>query len=170
MLKDKSILMTSFTTWKPHHVSNSSDDLLGHISDTQSPSWHFLRKLPVDFQLAPRQVISRFNEFRPDVLICCGMAEERKKLSIESRAVLNSETIETDINLDELTYGLGMTEISHDTGQFVCNTLYFKALKHLHEQERRHHCIFAHVPLLTSENAGMVRDDFLSIVERLSVI
>ena len=82
----KQTLLTSFATWMPHQRSNSSDDLLGRIEETGRRSFHFLRRLPVDFQLAPKLVIAKLDELQPDVLICCGMAEERDKLSLESTA------------------------------------------------------------------------------------
>lgn len=163
----KSILLTSFTTWKPHHVANSSDDLLDQVSKIHCRPLYYLRKLPVDFRLAPKKVLDRFDELKPDILICCGMTEKREKLSIESRAVLGEKTIATDVDLEALTKGLPMTEISHNAGRFVCNTLYFKALSHLRRQQ--HHCIFVHVPLLTANNTGRIKSDFLSVVERLSM-
>ena len=75
----RSALLTSFTTWKPHHVTNSSDDLLAELTDITTSSLNFLRKIPVDFQLAPRQVLDRFNKLKPEILICCGMAERTRK-------------------------------------------------------------------------------------------
>jgi pyroglutamyl-peptidase len=163
----KSILLTSFTPWKPHHVSNSSDDLLELLSSQHHQQLHLLRKLPVDFRSAPGKVLARFNELKPDILICCGMAEEREKLSIESRAILKEKMIETNVDLKALTNGLTMTEISNDAGQFVCNTLYYKALNHL--DSRNHHCIFVHIPLLTAHNVRHISSEFLSIVERLTI-
>lgn len=165
-----SALLTSFNIWEPHHVTNSSDDLLAELTDITSSSLYFLRKIPVDFHLAPSRVLARFNELRPKILICCGMAEEREKLSIESRAVLGEEVIQTDLDLHTLTQDLTMTEISDDAGGFVCNTLYFKALSYLKNQQTSHHCIFAHVPVLTESNVEGIKNDFLSVLQRLSVV
>ena len=162
-----SVLITSFSTWKSHHTTNASDDLLHLISEKELGEFNFLRRLPVDFELAPQHVLDRFNELRPKVLICCGMAEERTKLHVESRAVLDEQLLQTSVDLDKLTAGLPMTEISHDAGQFVCNTLYFKMLKHLSLQEEDHHCIFVHIPVLTEENENQILADFISIIKRL---
>lgn len=166
----KKILFTSFTTWKPHHTSNTSDDLLQRIIATSPLDYHFLRKLPVDFHLAPQYAVTKFNEIKPDIVISCGMAEERSKLHIESRAVIGDETVKTKVNLDKLTAGLTMTQISHDAGRFVCNQLYFKMLKHIRKQKRKYHCVFVHVPILTSHNTPAIVDDFHSIVNRLADI
>ncbi len=165
---NNTILITSFSTWKSHHITNSSDDLLHLLSERELGTFNFLRKLPVEFELAPQHVLTRFNELRPKVLVCCGMAEERTKLNIESRAILDRETLQTSVDLDRLITGLPMTEISHDAGQFVCNTLYHKTLKHLSLQEEEHHCVFIHVPVLTEENKDQLLADFISILERLN--
>lgn len=167
---NNTILLTSFTTWKSHHTSNSSDDLLHLLSERELGPFNFLRKLPVEFELAPQHVLNSFNELRPKVLICCGMAEERTKLNIESRAILDEQILQTSVDLKELTIDLSMTEISHDAGQFVCNTLYYKTLEHLSSQEEVYHSIFIHVPVLTEENRHLLLADFVSIIERLSVM
>jgi pyroglutamyl-peptidase len=166
----KKVLITSFSTWKPHHRVNSSDELLRHIEVSAHHSLHFLRRLPVDFQEAPRQVMAEFDALKPDILICCGMAEERQKLHIESQATVSEETLTTKIDLHCLTSGLPMTEVSHDAGRFVCNTLYFHMLRHLGRQAQKHHCIFAHVPVLTPKNTQPVKSDFLSIIDRMATL
>ncbi|WP_415406133.1 peptidase C15 [Sulfurovum sp. CS9] len=167
---NNTILITSFSTWKSHHTSNSSDDLLHLLSERELGPFNFLRNIPVNFELAPQHVLSRFDELRPKVLICCGMAEERTKLNIESRAVLNEQILQSSVDLDKLAADLLMTEISHDAGEFVCNTLYYKTLEHLSSQEESYHSIFVHVPVITEENKSLLVADFISIIERLSVM
>jgi pyroglutamyl-peptidase len=164
------MLITSFTTWKPHHASNAADDLLQRCIEEKETSFHHLRKIPVDFETAPRHVLERFDALLPRVLVCCGMAEERSRLNVESRAVLEERTLRTGIDLERLTTGLPMTEISHDAGGFVCNTLYYRALEHLQAREREHHCLFIHVPVLTEENTPALTEDFKAIIERLALI
>ncbi len=137
---NNTILITSFSTWKSYHITNSSDDLLHLLSERELGAFNFLRKLPVEFELAPQYVLAKFNELRPKVLICCGMADLRHQ------------------------------QISHDVGEFVCNTLYYKTLEHLSSQEESHHSIFVHVPLITEENKSLLVADFISIIERLSVM
>jgi pyroglutamyl-peptidase len=167
----KTVLLSSFATWEPHQRSNSSDDLLLEVLKANlypplhSPSLHFLRQLPVDFELAPQQAIAQVNLLQPDIVICCGMAEHRTKLTVESRAVTHSETLYTRVNLDRLIAGLTMTEISHDAGQFVCNWLYQAMLKHLQSSERL--CLFVHVPILTPKNSSAIESDFCRLIERM---
>ncbi len=82
------ILLTSFQTWLPHQPSNSSDDLLEAIAqlDNLSPSLTFLRHLPVDIPQAASHAIAKIEDLQPDGIICCGMAERRPKLTVESCA------------------------------------------------------------------------------------
>ena len=166
----KKILLTSFTIWKAHHTSNSSDDLLEILSRTHPFPMHYLRKLPVDFRLAPQQVLARFRELHPDLIILCGMAEERDKLQVESRAVVGDEVIVTGVDLEALTGGLAITEISHDAGRFVCNELYYRMLEYHRDEGLAQPCVFVHVPRLTDANRGSILEDFRTIIQRLSAV
>ncbi|MEG4105776.1 pyroglutamyl-peptidase I family protein [Microcoleus sp. S13_C5] len=163
------ILLTSFDTWLPHQKSNSSDDLLAKISQRKSlpDSLIFLRKLPVDFQLAPNLAIAQINQLQPDTIICCGMAESRQKLTVESCACCARDILKTAVNLEPLVADLAATEISHEAGKFVCEALYYAVLKHLGDSQLSSKCIFVHVPILTDENTDKIVADFLLILTRL---
>jgi len=166
----RNMLITTFSTWKPHHTSNASDDLLQRVIGKTRHPFQYLRQIPVDFESAPRRVLECFDELRPRTLICCGMAEERINLNVESRAVLEEKVLLTRVDLESLTADLPMTEISQDAGGFVCNTLYYRALEHLAAQQESYHCIFVHVPVLTEENSLGLEKDFISIIERLHLM
>ncbi|WP_445243878.1 pyroglutamyl-peptidase I family protein [Microcoleus sp. S13_B4] len=165
------ILLTSFDTWLPHQQSNSSDDLLAKISQIKSlpDSLTFLRKLPVDFQLAPNLAIAQINQLQPDTIICCGMAESRQKLTVESCACCDSDIRKTAVNLEPLVADLAVTEISHEAGKFVCEALYYAVLKHICDSPIAAKCIFVHVPILTPDNADRIVTDFLLIMRRLTL-
>lgn len=162
------ILLTSFTTWLPHHKSNASDDLLEIISQISSDDQLiFLRKLPVDFQLAPQLVIAKINQVNPDAIICCGMAESRDKLTVESRAFKGLEMIKTNVDLKQLVSNLKATEISDNAGRFVCERLYYETLKYISERLLKTKCIFVHIPPLTPQNSALITSEFLAIIRRL---
>ncbi|MBE9187404.1 peptidase C15 [Microcoleus sp. LEGE 07076] len=163
-------LLTSFDTWLPHQKSNSSDDLLAKLSQIQSLPYSltYLRKLPVDAELAPNLAIAQINEIQPDTVICCGMAESRQKLTVESCACCDRDILKTAVNLEQLIADLPATEISDDAGKFVCEALYYAILKHLTDAQLPAKCIFVHVPILTPENIDKIVADFLSIVNRLT--
>lgn len=160
------ILLTSFTTWLEHHRSNASDDLLNAIVDRVSPDCHFLRQLPVDFELAPKITIAKINELQPDMTICCGMAESRQKLSIESNGKFQSNILRSRLDLNQLIELTNITEISHDAGDFVCNYVYYCVLNHLDNLDQD--CLFIHVPVLTPANQEMIVQDFLNILDRVT--
>ncbi len=73
---ENKVLITSFSIWQAHQSSNASDDLLHLLLEKELDFIYHLRNIPVDFELAPEHVLDRFNELRPNVLICCGMAAE----------------------------------------------------------------------------------------------
>ncbi len=160
------LLFTSFQTWRSYQKSNSSDDLLQVLIDRGLLTEHyFLRQIPVDFAIAPQQVIAKIEQLQPDRMICCGMAEARSRLSLESNGKCESEILKTPFNLERLLMGTVSTEISHDAGDFVCNHLYYSILKHLEQSTCA--CLFVHVPVLTFNNLDVVTQDFLTVVDRI---
>ncbi|HAX75823.1 MAG TPA: peptidase C15 [Cyanobacteria bacterium UBA11372] len=165
----KKILLTSFDTWLPHHKSNSSDDLLIQIAKSNSlpHSLTFLRRLPVDISLASHRVLNHIEQLQPDGIICCGMAEKRQQLTVESNATFGGYSIKTSLNLERLVSGLSHTKISHDAGKFVCEGLYYHVLKELRDRSLNIPCIFVHVPLLTHDNSPKIIADFTLIIQRI---
>lgn len=180
------VLLTSFAPWKAHQPSNASDDLLLEIVKTGTPSWlHLLRQLPVNVPVAEEIIIGKIQQLQPQMVICCGMAESRTKLNVESKAVVRGNSLHTRVDLEALTAGLNSTEISDDAGRFVCNGLYYAILYYLQNRDSdirhldirdsdiRHpdvHCLFVHVPILTPDNQKNVIADFSSILKRVLTI
>ena len=164
------ILLTSFQTWLAHQRSNASDDLLEKIAqlNSLSPSLTFLRQLPVDVPQSSRRVIDKIEELQPDVIICCGMAECRTKLTVESCATCNNDLLKTSVSLDKLVAELASTEISHDAGKFVCEGLYYEVLSYVRSRNLHTCCIFVHVPVLTPENSPAIVADFQFIIEKVA--
>ncbi len=165
----KKILFTSFTTWLPHQKSNSSDDLLQEIQIAGDRN-SFLRQLPVDIELASKSVISKIAELQPDIIICCGMAESRSQLTIEAKASDRDDILNTQVDLPLLIAGIDGIEISYDAGKFVCEGLYYSVLKHLQTLPLSSHCIFAHIPILSPDNLTVVKNSFLTVVQRLTFV
>jgi pyroglutamyl-peptidase len=168
----KRILLTSFDIWLPHQQSNSSDDLLIEVGKLNSLAhdFTFLRQLPVDVQLASSQVQTKIDELKPNYIICCGMAESRKKLSVEKIASYAENILQTTVDLEQLVAEATAIEISHDCGKFVCEGLYYSVLDYLRQHQLAVPCIFVHVPVLTEENFGGIFADFLLIVDKLALL
>ncbi len=164
------ILLTSFQTWLPHQNSNASDDLLFKIAqfDNLVPSLTFLRQLPVDVAEASRRVLSKIEELQPDGIICCGMAECRTNLTVESCATCKDDLLKTSVDLEKLVAESVGTEISHDAGKFVCEGLYYEVLSYLRSRNLHTCCIFVHVPVLTPENLPAILADFQLIIEKVA--
>ena len=159
------ILLTSFKIWLPHQISNSSDDLLAEIQklNYDNISLFFLRNLPVDIQLASQQVIAEIEKIQPNVVMCCGMAEKRNRLAIESNAWCKNECLYSTVDLSDLNQKLNVTEISHDAGKFVCEGLYYRLLNYLQLKRKSTEGIFIHVPKLEGRNIDSILKDMLCI-------
>lgn len=168
----KKILLTSFDIWLSHQQSNSSDDLLLEVIKVNSlpHDLKFLHRLPVDVHLASSQVIPKIVELQPDIIICCGMAASRTKLSLEAVASCGETVLPTNVNLEKLVLGTTAIEISYDCGKFVCEGLYYQVLNHLCQNQLFTPCIFVHVPLLNSQNLPVILADFLLIINNLALL
>ena len=162
----KKILLTSFDRWLPHQRSNASDDLLAEFQPHCIPGVRltFLRRLPVEVETASALVVDALRSIRPDAAICCGMAEKRSRLSVESRAEWKSQVQKTTIDLDRLTARLTHTDISHDAGKFVCEGLYFHALHYLQQHQPNCRGLFVHVPILHAGNRSIILEDFKTAI------
>ena len=127
-------------------------------------SLFFLRNLPVNIELASHQLINEIERIQPDVVICCGMAEKRNKLTIESHALYENECLHTSVNLEELTATLAIAEISHDAGKFVCEGLYYQILKYIQSCKKNIYCVFIHVPILKANKLSLIQQDLHSLI------
>lgn len=164
------ILLTSFQTWLPHQPSNSSDDLLEEVAqrDGFPHSLTFVRHLPVDIAQASERAIAKINELQPDIIVCCGMAESRRQLSIESNASKGDTVLKTSLDLDRLVDGSVGTTISHNAGKFVCEGLYYSLLHHLQTNNLKQHGLFVHVPVLNRDNVNKIVADLELIMQRIA--
>jgi pyroglutamyl-peptidase len=158
------IMLTSFTTWLPHQKSNSSDDLLAILEQENNYNFYYLRQLPVEIKTASEKAIAYFKQIQPSAIICCGMAESRDKLTIESNAQYNNICLQTTVDLPQLISCLSDTSISNDAGKFVCEGLYYQILNYLQNTNLAIPCIFVHVPVLTEQNKTIIVQDFKSIL------
>ena len=161
------ILLTSFQTWLPHQRSNSSNDILAEIekcSFSADISLLFLKKLPVNIELASQKVICEIECQKPDVVVCCGMAEKRDTLTIESNAFCHGHCLFTTVDLAQISKNLKITKISNNAGKFVCEGLYYEVLNYIQFSHKDLRCIFVHVPLLNNSNLELIVKDFYSII------
>jgi pyroglutamyl-peptidase len=176
------LLVTSFDTWLAEQTSNASDDLLTELLQRGAigNNSYLLRRLPVDTAIAAQQVIAHIESLQPDIVLCCGMASDRGCLSLEStgRNQDCSDCCTTTLDLERLSDGLSLVEISHDAGSFVCNGLYYTVLTYLRDRsslatrssprQQPIHALFLHVPVLTPGNTESIIADCSILFQRLS--
>ncbi len=182
----KTVLITSFATWNSKQRLNSSDELLKEVLHTcpLPPSLYFLRQLPVNALVAREMAIAQIIRLQPQVMLCCGMAESREKLSLEARAVVGNRVLQTSMNLTELMTDLSHSQISHDAGRFVCNSFYYSMMDYFRMNDSSHSseinseindsqyldfqraCLFIHVPILTKLNRSQILMDFCKILNK----
>lgn len=160
------LLVTTFDVWEPHQRSNSSDDLVeAAIEAGIMPSHtHYRRRLPVDLDLAPQQVIAAIAELNPSHLLCLGMAESRLYLELESNGCFEGDSVYTPFDLESIVQRLSVTRISHDAGQFVCNHLYYAVLKYIQARQVLCQSLFIHVPRLQGHTLSPILNDFSTIL------
>ena len=173
------LLLTSFDIWLPDQKTNSANDLLIALEKIRPTADYltFVKQMPVDVSLASYRVIRKICEIQPDVIICCGMAEKRNQLTVESNAsstaILSAENhqrvLYTTVDLEVLVKDIETVEISHDCGKFVCEGLYYSVLDYLQQNQIKIPCIFLHVPILTEENMSSILANFLLIIDRLAL-
>ncbi|MBW4520302.1 MAG: peptidase C15 [Scytolyngbya sp. HA4215-MV1] len=163
------LLITSFNTWEAHQPSNAADDLLAEVLRRNGfhDRIHLLRQLPVDFQLAPAAVLAQIAALQPDAVVCCGMAETRTWLTVETNGKHQQETCFTPFLVPDLVKDLPCTRISHDAGNFVCNHLYYSLLKQFQPSAFSLPCLFVHVPRLHEGNLQPILSDFVTLLQRI---
>ncbi|MEX0272407.1 peptidase C15 [Leptolyngbyaceae cyanobacterium UHCC 1019] len=167
-----STLLTTFDTWKPRQSSNSSDDLIAELVRRKllPQHTHLSRNIPVDFQLAPEKVLSVVETLQPDLIVCCGMAEKRSHLTVEANGKHQGDILYTSLPLKTLVEQTQSTKISHNTGRFVCNYLYYSVLKYIQVHQLKTQCLFVHVPPLNPENLEITVRDFSTILKLLQPV
>jgi pyroglutamyl-peptidase len=165
-----SILLTSFATWRADQRSNASDDLVAEVAQMSdlAPFLATLRQLPVNTPIARSLTIYKFEQIRPTLLLCCGMAETRQRLSLETQAVQGESVLKTNLDLERLVASLDQhpIEISQDAGRFVCNSLYHAMLNYL-KRYPDYQTLFVHVPRLTSTNRNQLVEAFRHLIQKL---
>jgi pyroglutamyl-peptidase len=166
------ILLTSFQTWLPHQKTNSSDELLKTIQLNQIDyaKLTLMRKLPVNIEQAAEIVINKIEAIQPHGIICCGMAESRYQLTVESNANYQDSKITTSVDLSTLISQLSNTSISHDAGRFVCEGLYYRVLEYCRTIKFALPCIFVHVPVLNPHNLAVIEEDFQIIISEKATL
>ncbi len=164
------ILVTSFAPWQAHQTANSSDQLVAELAQMPelADSVAVFRYLPVNLPVARSLTIAKFEQLRPQILLCCGMAESRQQLSLEAQAVWGDSVLKTGLNLEKIAATLLHTGVSRDAGRFVCNSLYHTMLNYVSSYPDTQ-ALFLHVPCLTPQNRPNLIKDFRTLIDLLLI-
>jgi pyroglutamyl-peptidase len=140
----------------------------------QHPLWPSnavpLRRLPVHCELSTIQVLAQMAALQPAVVVCCGMAEARSHLTLEQYARRGDRRLRTDLDLAVLCHGLGLTTLSEDAGNYVCNHLYFDVLTAIATGRGTCRGLFVHVPCLHPRTQPWLLLEFLTVLHRVQAI
>ena len=166
------ILLTAFEAFNGRHTSVSQLAVNG--VDLHNSQIEVNKKyLPVALFSSFQCINSYIEKEKPDVIILCGEATNRKKISLEIRAknLINKKIDSTDeVNLNQkliiekgpqsiysvfptiealshLFTNLIKAEISMDAGAYICNALYYQVMYYYPKIP----CIFIHFPLPTND-------------------
>lgn len=169
------LLITSFAPWLAHQRANSSDQLVAELAQMPdlADSVAVFRQLPVNLPVARSLTIAQFQQVRPRILLCCGMAESRSELNLEAQAVWpdavrGESVLKTRLDVEQLATSLPHTVVSRDAGRFVCNSLYHAMLNYVSSYPDCD-ALFLHVPLLTPQNRTSLIQAFRALIDLLLI-
>ncbi|MFP4220825.1 MAG: peptidase C15 [Phormidium sp.] len=164
-----SLLLSSFDIWKPHHRSNSSDDLLAQLQHQGGlpEASLLLRQLPVNTQQASDLLLDTIRQVQPRWVVLGGMAEGRSRLTVERRAVQGLRSYCTPIDVWDLVAGLPHTDVSYHAGRFVCNATYYRVLSAIAAANLPTQAVFLHVPTSEEPAWPAIVEEAQQVLQRL---
>ncbi len=132
--------------------------------------------LPTEYTKSFAVLESHLEKNHYDKIILIGEARKRSKICLEIIAQniedatipdnadslrVDQEIIEgaplalrTNFNLDNIEI-CSTIKKSYHAGNFVCNSLYFKTLNHIYQNNVKSTCIFVHLPIMDREEAKL---------------
>jgi pyroglutamyl-peptidase len=177
LLIGKKVLISGFEPFGGSHL-NSSQLVVGAISKESLSGLELSAViLPVEFDKAARVLLSKVNDFNPEIIISFGQAEGRKAITPEKIAI-NLDSARIPDNAGELRVNkviveagadgyfstlpiekmvaavkeCGLeSEISLSAGAFLCNHIFYHLQHQLLEREVKSG--FVHLPLVNEQIA-----------------
>jgi pyroglutamyl-peptidase len=173
----KKVLISGFEPFGGSHL-NSSQLVLEAISKESLSGLELSAViLPVEFDKAARVLLSKVNDFNPEIIISFGQAEGRKAITPEQIAInldsaripdnagelrVNKVIVEAGADgyfstlpiekMVEAVKGCGLeSEISLSAGAFLCNHIFYHLQHQLLEREVKSG--FVHLPLVNEQIA-----------------
>ncbi|GAB5491529.1 MAG: pyroglutamyl-peptidase I [Phototrophicaceae bacterium] len=164
------ILVTGFEPFGKM-IDNPSQSIIEHLLKQNKPNI-FAQVLPVDYQLAGKQLLSLIHDLNPDAVVMLGLAQGRKHISLERIAInindanmpdnegklVRGKKIANDapvgywstLPLEEFYQAVESASIpvkySNHAGAYLCNHVMYSALHHFADGKQSIPCGFIHVP------------------------
>jgi pyroglutamyl-peptidase len=182
----KKILISGFSSFDGDAI-NPSEFLIQFLNQKSFSSIELCTVvLPVTFKDAYLELKNQIDVFNPDLILLCGVAKNRSKISLEKVAInwidsripdnngllINGEKINqagpdglfTQLNLNQLIAKLAdkNCEISYSAGTYVCNYIYYQTLLN-----HKIPSVFVHVPgtsEMINDYTAMKNDDLFQFI------
>jgi pyroglutamyl-peptidase len=164
--KGRRVLVTGFGPF-PGQPVNPSAELAGRLAAVFGGCAGFRAAiLPTEYRAGRAKLAAEIADFRPDIVICFGVAAAAEQVRIESRACIRAhparkdaagllpediapgpEHLHSALDLEALAAdmwaGGAAAGISADAGDYLCNFIYYTALR---EGAGRYDAVFVHIP------------------------
>ena len=139
-------------------------------------------------------LIDKIKTYKPDYLFCLGQAGGRSKVSLEYFAlnmqsaaikdnietyILHNEIIKdgkeaykSNINLLDVINNVNNEHlaISYNAGTFICNEIYYNALKYIDDNNLNTKCVFIHIPFIEAQVENKPSVPYLNLKESTEII
>ncbi|MGO9423042.1 pyroglutamyl-peptidase I family protein [Roseiarcus sp.] len=177
----RSVLVTAFEPFGGETV-NASWEAAKHLDGASfGDAIVAARMLPCAFELCLPEFVAAFERLKPSAVVMTGQAARRGMVSVE-RFALRSVSVTARDNRGELGLSpasgpdvvettASATAVAHaireagvaarvstDAGDYVCNHLYYGALRYLSSQSPTTAAIFIHLPATPAQSAPKASD------------
>lgn len=181
------VLISGFTAFSVH-TENSSKIIAEILQQTKIPGIEIQTViLPVSFGSSFKDLQIAIENFKPDSVICLGLAGDRKKINLEKVAInfIHSNISDNDgIKMQDMVISEGPAayfstlplkamrelalpfpvEVSFSAGTYVCNYLMFRTLEYLNGSKVK--AGFIHLPHL-NENKSLILESMVGMISLL---
>lgn len=187
------ILISAFKPFNNETINPSlliADELINQFKKHQIKVLH----LNVEYNNDSVKLIKEIQNFHPDYVICLGQAGGRSKVSLEYFALNmqsasikdnnevfishneiipnGKEAYKSNIDLIDVVKHIDneYLTISYNAGTFICNEIYYNALKYIDDNKLDTKCVFIHIPFIQSQINSRPNIPFLSYKDSLNII
>ena len=152
--------------------TNPSYEAVRRLPDMLGDHKIFRAQLPVAYDTCAGELLSLWDRYQPDCILCLGQAAGREGISLEHTAVnvkasgmpdstgvtysgekilsAGPDSLNSNLPLKELAGAMREVgipvKISYSAGTYVCNNLFYHMLYHAAQSPHRMLCGFIHIP------------------------